>query len=57
MDPMKPVCEEPNKITLPSLKEILQKDIDYLDEYFGRITENTFRVIPLSNYKSAPAHW
>ena len=32
MDPMKPVCEEPNEITLPSLKEILQKDIDYLDE-------------------------
>ena len=40
MDPMKPVCEEPNEI-MPSLKEILQKDIDALDEYFGKITENT----------------
>ena len=37
MDPMKPVCDEPNKITMPSLKETLKKDIEILDGYFDSI--------------------
>lgn len=35
MDPMKPVCSEPNTITMPSLKEVLLKSIDILDEHFS----------------------
>jgi len=34
MDSMKPVCQEPNEITMPSLKESLQEDVDILDRYF-----------------------
>ena len=34
MDPMKPVCQEPNEITMPSLKESIQEDVDILDGYF-----------------------
>ena len=33
MDPMKPVCDEQNE-TLPSLKDFLREDIDFLDRYF-----------------------
>lgn len=34
MDPMKPVCQEDNEISMPSLKESLQEDVDILDRYF-----------------------
>lgn len=34
MDLMKPVFDEQNEI-LPSLKDFLREDIDFLDRYFG----------------------
>lgn len=35
MDPMKPVCSEPNRIEMPSLKDVLLHSIDILDEHFS----------------------
>lgn len=50
MDPMKPVSDEQNE-TLPSLKDFLREDIDFLDRYFETNDEEH------SDFRKAGKSW